>query len=132
MLGKREPDIYGRESLADIVAAATGRAESHGLAVDARQSNIEGDLVGWIQEARERHDGILINAGAYTHRSIALYDALKLADKPIIEVHMSNTFARESFRHESMISPVASGIICGFGSHSYLLAVDAMAQLLRG
>jgi 3-dehydroquinate dehydratase-2 len=130
LLGTREPEIYGRETLADVVAAAQAHAERLGLEIDARQSNLEGELVTWIQEARTAHAGIVINAGAYTHTSVALLDALRLADKPVIEVHLSNIFAREGFRHHSYISPVARGVICGFGSQGYLFALDALARLI--
>ncbi len=131
MLGVREPELYGRESLDDIVAAARTHAEKLGLELDARQSNSEGELVTWVQEARAGHDGIIINAGALTHTSVALLDALGLAEKPVVEVHLSNIFAREAFRSHSYISPAASGVICGFGGQVYLLALDAIARLVR-
>jgi 3-dehydroquinate dehydratase-2 len=131
LLGTREPEIYGRETLADIVAAAQAHAKGLGLEVDARQSNLEGELVTWIQEARAAHGGIIINAAAYTHTSVAILDALRLADKPVIEVHLSNVFTREGFRHHSFISPVARGVICGFGPQVYVLALDAMARLIE-
>jgi 3-dehydroquinate dehydratase II len=130
MLGKRQPEIYGRETLADIEAAC--RAESKGLdlTLDFFQSNHEGALVDRIQQAREANSGIIINAGAYTHTSVALLDALNAAEKPVIEVHLSNIYKREEFRHHSYISPVAVGVICGFGSQGYLLALRAMARLV--
>ena len=131
MLGVREPAVYGTETLEDIEAACQERAEALGLAMDFRQSNLEGELVTWVQQARSEHDGILVNAGAYTHTSIALLDALTLAELPVIEVHLSNIFRRESFRHHSYISPVARGVICGFGSHGYLLALDAIARIIE-
>lgn len=131
LLGQREPDIYGRTTLADIAEMAAARAAKHGLTVDFRQSNHEGELVEWIHEAREAAAGVIINAGAYTHTSVALHDALRALSCPVVEVHLSNTFAREEFRHRSLISPVAKGLIAGFGANSYLLAVDAMASLIE-
>jgi len=131
LLGTREPDIYGRMTLAQIGNLAAKRAKSHGLTVDFRQSNHEGDLVEWIQEARTKASGVIINAGAYTHTSVALHDALRALDCPIVEVHLSNIFAREDFRHKSHISPVATGLIIGFGATSYVLAIDAVASLIE-
>ena len=129
MLGVRQPDIYGRETLADIEAAFRARGDELGLKIDFRQSNVEGELVTWIQEARKQVGGLVINAAAYTHTSVALLDALSLIDVPIIEVHLSNIYARDSFRHHSYISPVATGVICGLGSVGYLLALDAIVKL---
>lgn len=131
MLGVREPDVYGSETLADIEAAAGAAAERLNLALNFRQSNLEGELVGWIQEARENHDAIIINAGAFTHTSIAILDALQLVEIPVIELHLSNIFAREEFRHHSYISKCATGVICGFGAAGYELALQAAAQLLE-
>jgi 3-dehydroquinate dehydratase-2 len=131
MLGLREPAIYGAETLADIERRCQTAAKALGLAVDFRQSNNEGDLVTWIQEARGKMAGIVINAGAYTHTSIALHDALRASEMPVIEVHLSNIYKRESFRHTSHISPVAHGTICGFGGHGYELALAALAQILK-
>jgi 3-dehydroquinate dehydratase-2 len=131
MLGLREPAIYGRDTLADIEAACVRSAGEHGVALDFRQSNGEGELVGWIQGARQIQAGIIINAGAYTHTSIAILDALLATELPIVEVHLSNIFRREEFRHFSYISRAASGVICGFGLSSYILALDAMARLIR-
>jgi len=131
LLGTREPDIYGRTTLAGIAKLVAGRAKGHGLKTIFRQSNHEGELVEWIQEARTKAAGVVINAGAYTHTSIALHDALRALKCPIVEVHLSNTFAREEFRHLSRISPVASGLIMGFGANSYLLAIDAIASLTQ-
>jgi 3-dehydroquinate dehydratase-2 len=131
MLGVREPAVYGRETLEDVRQRTETRARSLGLAVDFRQSNMEGELVTWIQEAREAADGIILNAGAYTHTSIAILDALTAAEKPVIELHLSNVFRRESFRHHSYVSPAAQGVICGFGPMGYELAVEAMADLLK-
>ena len=123
-------EIYGRETLTDIEAACRERASALELDIDFRQSNVEGELVTWIQNARENVDGIAINAAAYTHTSVALLDALSLVECPIIEVHLSNVYAREAFRHHSYISRVASGVICGLGSDSYLFALDALARML--
>ena len=131
MLGVREPEIYGRETLADIETACREHADGRGYEIDFRQSNSEGELVGWIQEGREKVAGVAINAAAYTHSSVALLDALSLLDVPVIEVHLSNVFARDSFRHHSYISSVATGVICGFGSTSYLLALDAIIAILE-
>ena len=128
-LGTREPEIYGTTTLLEIEEGCRKRAEELGLDFTFRQSNYEGELVTWLQEARSSGIGIIINAGAYTHTSVALQDALVLCDQPIIEVHISNIFARESFRHHSYISPLAKGVICGLGAHGYLLALDAIAQL---
>ncbi len=130
LLGVREPEIYGYDTLGDIEAACAERAEALGMAVDFRQSNAEGELVGWIQDSRNLHDGIILNAGAYTHTSIALLDALQAVDMPVIEVHLSNPFRRESFRHQSYVSLAATGLICGLGAQGYLLALDAMADLI--
>jgi 3-dehydroquinate dehydratase II len=131
LLGVREPQTDGRETLADIEESCLERAAALDLAVDFRQSNHEGQLVDWIQEARESADGIIINAGAYTHTSIAILDALRACELPIIEVHLSNIFSREPYRHHSYISAVARGMICGFGAQSYVLALDAIAYLLE-
>jgi 3-dehydroquinate dehydratase-2 len=131
MLGQREPAIYGRDTLADIEAASQAKATELGLDIVFRQSNSEGDLVGWAQSAGKSHAGIIINAGGYTHTSVALLDALTVSELPVVEVHLSNIFRREEFRHHSYISLAASGVICGFGMKGYLLALDAMAQLIR-
>ena len=131
LLGTREPEIYGSTTLADIRKAVTARAKKAGLRVVFRQSNHEGELVDWIQEARTRASGLIINAASYTHTSIALLDALRALDKPIIEVHLSNPQQRERYRRHSYISEVATGIICGLKDHGYLLAVDAMAKLVK-
>lgn len=131
LLGTREPNIYGRTTLADIGDMTVAEAKAHGYDVVFRQSNHEGELVEWIQEAREAASGVIINAGAYTHTSVAIHDALRALTIPVVEVHLSNTFAREEFRHRSLISPVAKGLIVGFGSNSYVLAVDALASLIE-
>ena len=130
MLGKRQPHIYGRETLADVEKACRAEAERLGIAIEFAQSNHEGVLVDLIQAAREKNCGIVINAGAYTHTSVALLDALNAADLPAIEVHISNIYKRESFRHRSYISPAAVGVIAGLGSQGYLLALQALARLL--
>ena len=132
LLGVREPSIYGAETLTTSSGAREARAQALGLSVDFRQSNQEGELVDWIQEAREKAGGIILNAGAYTHTSVAILDALNAAEKPVIELHLSNVFRRESFRHHSYVSPAAQGVICGFGPKGYELAVEAMADLLAG
>jgi 3-dehydroquinate dehydratase II len=131
LLGVREPQTYGRETLADIEEACLERAALLGISLDFRQSNLEGQLVDWIQQARETADGIVINAGAYSHTSIAILDALRAADLPVIEVHLSNIFRREAYRHHSYVSEAAQGVICGLGGHGYELALDAMARLLQ-
>jgi 3-dehydroquinate dehydratase-2 len=128
LLGSREPEIYGRESLSDIEAACQAHAAKLGLRVDCRQSNHEGLLVDWIQEARGKAAGIVINPSAYSHTSIALLDALKAFEKPIVEVHLTNVHQREAFRHHSYVSAAAKGVICGLGSLGYLAALDAMAR----
>ncbi len=126
LLGNREPDIYGTVTLEDIEKSATLHAGKSGFGVDFRQSNHEGALVDWIQEAGEKAAGLIINAGALTHTSVALRDALAPLGIPVVEVHLSNIFARESFRHLSHISPAATGIISGFGANSYILGLDAI------
>lgn len=130
LLGTREPEIYGRLTLAALEEACSAKGAALGLSVTCRQSNHEGELVGWIQEARQDQDGLVINAGAYTHTSVALLDALRAVGLPVIEVHLSNIFRRESFRHHSYISEAADGVICGLGKTGYLLALEALAQLL--
>jgi 3-dehydroquinate dehydratase II len=127
-LGQREPAIYGGETLAGIEARARAAAGRHGIDVVFRQSSHEGTLVEWLHDA-DRSAGIVLNAGAYTHISVALHDAVRAIAAPVIEVHLSNVYARESFRHVSMIAPAARGVICGFGGMSYLLAVEALAAL---
>jgi 3-dehydroquinate dehydratase II len=130
LLGVREPTVYGRETLDDVRRRTEARASRHGLVIDFRQSNHEGELITWIQEARTLACGILINAGGYTHTSIALLDALQAAELPAIEVHLSNIFRRESFRHHSYISLGCQGVICGLGARGYELGVDALAGIL--
>jgi len=131
LLGKREPGIYGRQTLADIETACRHHAAELGIAVDFRQSNLEGQLIDWIQEAPGHAAGIVINPGGYSHTSVAIPDALAGVALPVIEVHVSNIFAREPFRHHSHVSAVAKGVICGLGGQGYVLALDAMrAHLL--
>lgn len=130
LLGQREPAVYGRDTLEDVARLARARAEAHGLKIEFRQSNLEGEMVGWIQEARAKAAGIVINAGAYTHTSIAILDALQAAELPVIEVHLSNIFRREPFRHHSYVSLGANGVICGLGAAGYELALEAMAGLI--
>ena len=131
LLGSREPDVYGHETLEDVRARCEREAAKLGLAVDFRQSNHEGELVAWIQEAREKAAGVIINAGAFTHSSIAMLDALLASELPCVEVHLSNIFRRESFRHNSYISKGANGLICGFGPLGYELAVEALAASIK-
>lgn len=128
MLGKRQPEVYGAQTLDDVVTLCQDKANELGLALDCRQSNHEGELVDWIQEARENHDGIIINAGGFTHTSVALHDALLSAECPVMEVHISNIYKREDFRHRSLISPVAQGVLCGFGILGYSFALEALAS----
>jgi 3-dehydroquinate dehydratase II len=130
MLGKRQPEIYGRATLADVRRLTEDAAGRLGLSVDFRQSNIEGELVTWIQETRDAASAVILNAGAYTHTSVALLDALNAAEVPCIEVHLSNIFRREAFRHHSYISLAAHGVICGFGPKGYVLALEALADML--
>jgi 3-dehydroquinate dehydratase-2 len=131
MLGVRQPEIYGRDTLADVEEACADEAARLEIEIDFRQSNHEGELVTWIQEARSAHDGIVINPGALGHTSIAILDALILAELPVIEVHLSNIHRREEFRHHTYVSKAATGVICGLGPHGYLLALQAMARLLE-
>ena len=130
MLGKREPGIYGAQTLADVEGICRAAGDEFGLTIDFRQSNHEGELVTWIQEALGTADGILINPGAYSHTSVAIYDAFKAVSLPVAEVHISNIHQREAFRHHSYVSAVAFGVICGFGTLGYRLALEAMAQKL--
>jgi 3-dehydroquinate dehydratase-2 len=131
LLGSREPEIYGTLTLADIEKAVTEKAGSLGWGVVFRQSNREGELVDWVQEARAQGSGVVLNAGGYSHTSIALLDACRALGKPLVEVHLSNPFAREHFRRHSYISEAANGVICGFGGAGYLLAIDALSELVK-
>lgn len=130
MLGLREPAIYGSDSLEDVRARVEARAKALSLGIDFRQTNSEGELVTWVQQARDKAQGIILNAGAYSHTSIALLDALQAAELPVIEVHLSNIFRRESYRQHSYMSLAAKGVICGLGAKGYELALEAMAELL--
>lgn len=131
MLGLREPEIYGSETLAELETAVRTYATKKGVELDTMQSNIEGELVTAVQQARHNYDGIIINAGAYTHTSIALRDAISSIDLPVVEVHISNVHAREPFRHHSYLSAVCLGVIVGFGHDGYFLAIDALMRHLK-
>jgi len=130
LLGTGEPDIYGRATLKDVEAMCRDAGKRHGLDIVFRQSNHEGELIDWIQEARERAAAIIINPAGFTATSIALLDALLMFEGPIVEVHLSNIHRREAFRHKSYVSLAATGVICGLGARGYLLALDAVADLL--
>lgn len=131
LLGTREPETYGRATLGDVEKLCREAARRHGFEVEFRQSNHEGEIVESIQEASaERAAGIVINAGAYTHTSVAIRDAIAAIAVPVVEVHVSNVFARESFRHVSHVAPVAKASLCGFGVHGYALAIDGLAALI--
>ena len=132
LLGVRDPAVYGLDTLADIEARCLARAADLDLQIEFRQSNHEGQLVDWIHEARESADGIVLNAGALTHTSVAILDALLASELPVIEVHLSNIFRRERFRHHSYVSLAATGVICGLGAQGYELALDAIATLIEG
>ncbi|WP_295314879.1 type II 3-dehydroquinate dehydratase [Roseobacter sp.] len=131
LLGTRQPEVYGTTTLDDIETLCKNHAEVTGMTVEFHQSNHEGTLVDNIHNARGRHDGIILNAGAYTHTSIALMDAISSVELPAIELHLSNVHARETFRHQSYIARVAVGLICGFGARGYVLAMDAMKDHLE-
>jgi len=129
LLGMREPEVYGSETLDEIAGQIEDHAKTIGFEVDIRQSNHEGHLVDWLHEAAaDDAQAVILNAGALTHTSIALFDAIKAIDTPVIEVHISNPAAREEFRHKSFIAPVAKGTICGFGAFGYQLALDAASK----
>ncbi|MBL8564931.1 MAG: type II 3-dehydroquinate dehydratase [Hyphomicrobiaceae bacterium] len=130
LLGAREPHVYGHETLADVRRRAEAAASRVGLTLEFRQSNHEGQLIDWVHEARDKGAGLIVNAGGLTHTSIALLDALQAAELPVIEVHLSNIFRREPFRHHSYVSLAAKGVICGLGAKGYELAVEAMADVL--
>jgi 3-dehydroquinate dehydratase-2 len=131
LLGVRQPHIYGHDTLADIEKRLQARARSRGLAIDMRQSNHEGELVTWIQEARTSSAGMIINPAAFTHTSVAILDALLACEFPVIELHLSNPHRREEFRHRSFVTLAAKGVIAGFGAHGYELALDAIAKLIE-
>ena len=129
LLGQREPEVYGRTTLKDIEAKVRARATELKAEIDFKQTNLEGELVGWIQQAKGNCDVIVLNAAAYTHTSIALRDAISAIGIPTIEIHLSNVHAREEFRHKSLIAPVCRGQISGFGANSYILALDAAVSV---
>jgi 3-dehydroquinate dehydratase-2 len=131
MLGKREPGIYGGKTLADIEADCMAAGSELDISVDFRQTNHEGVLVDWLHEADDRAEAVCINPGAYGHTSIALHDAIRAISKPVIELHLSNIHAREEFRHKTWTAPAVKGIICGFGAHSYILALQAAKELIQ-
>ncbi len=130
LLGSRETAVYGSMTLADIEKSCAATAKKYGHDIVFRQSNHEGELVDWLHEAKTKAIGVVINPGAYTHTSIALQDAIRAIGIPVIEVHLSNIFAREEFRHHSYVSPVARGVLCGFGPKGYELAIDGLANTL--
>jgi 3-dehydroquinate dehydratase-2 len=132
LLGKRQPEIYGRETLADVEAACRATGAELGLVIRFHQSNREYELIDWVHEAREDAAGIVINPAAFTHTSVALLDALKTCTCPILEVHISNVHQREAFRHHSYVSLAASGVIAGFGTQGYTLALSRLARLIEG
>lgn len=130
LLGSRETAVYGSLTLGDIEKLCAAATKKHGHVIDFRQTNHEGELVDWLHEARDKAAGVVINPGAYTHTSIALQDAIRAIGIPVVEVHLSNIFAREEFRHHSYVSPVARGVLCGFGAKGYELAIDGLASAL--
>lgn len=132
LLGTRQPEIYGRETLADVEALCTATAATHGLAATCRQSNREYELIDWIHAARSENAAIVINPGAFSHTSVALLDALSAFDGPVIEVHISNIHKRESFRHHSYVSARADAVIAGAGVQGYAFAIERAARLLKG
>ena len=129
LLGTREPEVYGTTTLADIEAMCADRAQKHGMETLCLQSNDEGEMVNFIQTARTEASGLIINAGAHSHTSVAILDALQAVEVPVIEVHLSNIHARETFRHTSLISAISKGVIAGFGASSYYMAIDAISHL---
>jgi 3-dehydroquinate dehydratase II len=131
LLGQRQPEIYGRATLADVEKLCRGTAKRHGLAIEFRQSNHEGEIVDWIQQARaEKAAGLVINPAGYGHTSVAILDALAVLEAPVIEVHISNIHARESFRRRTYVSQIARAVLCGFGVHGYALAIDGLAAMI--
>lgn len=131
LLGLRQPEVYGQTTLDEIHQACQAHGKMLGVEVECAQSNHEGELIDWIHKTRATPTGIVLNAGAYTHTSIALMDAIASVERPVVEVHLSNIHQREEFRHTSYISKVARGMICGLGPHGYVLAMDALAQVLK-
>ena len=130
LLGQREPEHYGAETLDDIARCTGRRAAELGAEFTFLQSDYEAEFIGWIQDSRNRFDGLVVNAGAFTHTSLAILDALQSFDGPIVEVHLSNIFRREEFRHRSYVSQVATGVICGFRGQGYIMGVEALVALL--
>lgn len=130
LLGQREPHIYGADTLGDIERKTKARAAALGLTVEFRQTNHEGQMIDWVLEGRNAASAFVVNGGAWTHTSIALMDALRAAERPVVEVHLSNPYAREEFRQKSYVSLVAKGVICGLGPLGYELAIEALAQIL--
>ena len=131
LLGTREKEKYGQSSLEDIKKKSKSHANKLGLNIEFKQSNVEGELVNFIQGAREKHDGIIINAGGYTHTSVAILDALLAVKKPTIELHITNIYKREDFRHKSLISKAVDGIICGLGADGYIMALDGIKKIIN-
>lgn len=131
MLGVREPETYGHQTLDDLEKLCRSTAKSLGLKVECKQSNVEGELVTWIQDARTKNSGIVINAGAYSHTSVAILDALQAVKLPTVEVHISNIYGREKFRHRSVVSKAANGVICGLGLDGYAYALQAISKLIQ-
>ncbi len=131
LLGTREPEVYGHATLSDIEKATAEHARRKGIEVEFRQSNLEGDLIGWLQEAQKKAAGVILNAAGLSHTSVAILDTCRALDVPLVEVHLSNPYRRESYRHHSFISKAAIGVICGFGATGYLLAIDALAHILK-
>ena len=131
LLGTREKEKYGQSSLEDIKNKCETHAKKIGLELDFRQSNVEGEIVNFIQESRKEHSGIIINAGGYTHTSVSILDALLAVKKPTIELHITNIYKREDFRHKSLISKAANGIICGLGAEGYIMALDGIKKIIK-
>jgi 3-dehydroquinate dehydratase-2 len=132
LLGLREPEVYGRTTLEEIGKTVTKQAKSLGLSAVFRQTNSEAELIGWLQEARQKAAGVILNAAGLTHTSVSLLDAARALGRPLIEVHLSNPYAREKYRRHSFISEAATGVICGLGADGYLYAIDHLARLLKG
>lgn len=131
LLGSREPEVYGRMTLAEIGKQVQERAGSHELCIEFRQTNSEGELIGWLQEARHGASAVVLNAAGLTHTSVALLDAVRALARPLIEIHLSNPYAREEYRRHSFVSEAATGVICGLGADGYLYAIDHLARLLK-
>ena len=131
LLGTREKDKYGNASLTDIQKKCESHSDKIGLKIDFKQSNVEGEIVNFIQDARKKYQGIIINAGGYTHTSVAILDALLAVKKPTIELHITNIYKREEFRHKSLISKAADGIICGLGVDGYIMALDGIKEIIK-